>query len=99
MIHFHDNADAPVLYELSRPYPLWDEEYAGWGAEGPGAHNQYAIFSAGCIVVGKAGFITFICNSDDGFSLEVDDAEIGTAGNRGRENTVMTVELVEGGHV
>ena len=29
----------------------------------------------------------------------VDDAEIGTAGNRGRENTVMTVELVEGGHV
>ena len=98
LIDFHDNADDPVLHELSRPYPLWDEEYAERGAEGPGAHNQYAIFSAGCVFVSKAGFITFICNSDDGFSLEVDGAESGTAGNRGRENTVMTVELVEGVH-
>lgn len=88
-----------MLHELSRPYPLWDEEYAGRGAEGPGAHNQYAIFSTRYIFIREAGFITFICSSDDGFSLEVDGAEIGTASNRGRENTVMTVELVEGGHV
>ena len=97
-IHFHDNADAPVLHELSSAYPLWNEDYVGRSAEGPGNHDNHAIFSTGNIFIKKAGFITFVCNSDDGFSLEVDGVELGSEGNRSRENTVMTVELTEGVH-
>ncbi len=97
-IHFHDNTPPPQLADLSRPYPLWDPEYAGPDAGGFGARDDFAIYSTGEIFVQQSGFITFICNSDDGFLLEVDGEEIGTVGNRGRANTVMTVELEAGVH-
>lgn len=96
-IHFHDNASAPILAGLSRAYPLWDPEYVE-GATGPGARDHFAIYSRGDIFVRRDGPTTFVVNSDDGFSLEIDGEEIGNAGNRGRGNSEMTVDLTEGVH-
>lgn len=98
-IHFHDNANAPVRQDLSRPYPLWDPLHVegATGANSP-ARDDFAIFSTGEIFIRQDGFITFVVNSDDGFSLEIDGTEIGSAGNRGRGNTDMTVELTAGVH-
>lgn len=96
-IHFHDNANAPIFHSLSRAYPLWDPLYVE-GAQGPGARDDFAIYSTGEIFVRRDGPTTFVVNSDDGFSLEIDGEEIGSAGNRGRGDTVMTVDLERGAH-
>ena len=94
-IHFHDNALAPYFQDDSRAYPLWD---AANGGTGPGDRNDYAIRSKGTISLKTGGTCWFICNSDDGFSLKIDGAEIGNAGNRGRGNTIMSVDLTAGFH-
>jgi hypothetical protein len=94
-IHYHDNANAPVFQDLSEPYPLWGPQGSD---EGPGDRNDFAIRSVGNINITKAGTITFVCNSDDGFDLRIDGESIGEAGNRGRGNTFMEVDLTAGIH-
>jgi hypothetical protein len=94
-IHYHDNATAPIFQELSEPYPLWGPQ---GNDEGPGDRNDFAIRSVGNINVTCAGLLTFVCNSDDGFDLRIDGESIGEAGNRGRGNTFMEVELTAGIH-
>jgi len=100
-IHFNDNSAAPYHEALSRPYPLWDETLnnnPGAGGTGPGDRNDFAIRCRGIISTTKTGKCWFICNSDDGFVLKIDGAEIGRRGNGGRGNTVMSVDLTAGLH-
>ena len=92
-IHFHDNAGPPWFGDTSVPYPLWDNEEDGFGAR-----NDFAISATGQIFIKNSGTATFVCNSDDGFSLRIDGNEIGNAPNRGRGNTVMQVEVDAGVH-
>jgi hypothetical protein len=94
-IHYHDNVNAPVFQDLSEPYPLWGPE---GNDEGPGDRNDFAIRSIGNINITQSGTITFVCNSDDGFDLRIDGDSIGEAGNRGRGNTFMEVDLDAGIH-
>ena len=94
-IHFDDNAGPPMYVDLSRPFPLWDPLNGGTGR---GDREDFAIRSRGQIFVKQAGKHWFICNSDDGFSLRIDGTEIGNAGNRGRSDTVMSVDLTAGAH-
>jgi len=42
--------------------------------------------------------VWFVCNSDDGFNLVINGNEVGSAGLRGRSNSVMSVELTAGLH-
>jgi hypothetical protein len=94
-IHFHDNVDPPIYLADSRPFPLWDPANGGPGF---GDREDYAIRSRGQIFIKQEGTCWFICNSDDGFSLRIDGVEIGTAGNRGRTDSVMSVPLTAGAH-
>ena len=88
-IHFDDNVGAPILNALSTPYPLFTDR---------GDRNDFAIRSKGQIFIRKSGKCWFNCNSDDGFSLRIDGTQIGSAGNRGRGNTFMSVNLTAGVH-
>ena len=97
-IHFHDNTAPPVFVEESRPYPLWDDDIPGSLGGGFGNREDFGIRSTGKFVLAQGGTIQFICNSDDGFLLLVDGVELGTAGDRGRGNTVMSAELTAGVH-
>jgi hypothetical protein len=100
-IHFNDNVGAPYHEDFSSPYPLWDEALntsPGAGGTGQGDRNDFAIRCRGRISTTKAGKCWFICNSDDGFVLKIDDVEIGRRGNGGRGNTVMSVDLTAGLH-
>ncbi|MEZ5329587.1 MAG: LamG-like jellyroll fold domain-containing protein [Verrucomicrobiales bacterium] len=98
-VHFHDNTAPPASLTFedveSRPYPLWDEDNGG---DGFGEHDDFAIVVEGQIWVNVTGTATFVCNSDDGFLLEIDGEEIGTVGNRGRGDTIMTADLTAGPH-
>ncbi|MCB1097362.1 MAG: hypothetical protein KDN22_17455, partial [Verrucomicrobiae bacterium] len=96
-IHFHDNAVPPYLNENDevRPFPLWDEENGG---DGFGDRNSYAIRATGQINIKVGGLVTFVCNSDDGFDLRIDGESVGEAGDRGRTDTIMPVELTAGIH-
>jgi hypothetical protein len=94
-IHFDDNAGPPMYLDLSRPYPIWDPANGGTGRAD---HEDFAIRSRGQIFIKQAGRCWFICNSDDGFSLRIDGTEIGNAGNRGRTDSVMSVDLTAGAH-
>ncbi|MFT5402956.1 MAG: hypothetical protein ACI9DF_001788 [Verrucomicrobiales bacterium] len=105
--HFHDNAAAPIDSGLSIPYPLWAEpedisdeniiagERIGGGT---GDRNQFAIESKGEFFLRNGGKILFVVNSDDGFMLWIDGESVGEAGDRGRGNTVMPVDLEPGTH-
>ena len=101
-VHFHDNVAPPYLNgdegdtTESLPYPLW-------GAQGDdsgfGDRNDFAILSTGQINVKEpGGIVTFVVNSDDGFILTIDDDIVGEAGNRGRGDTIMEVDLSAGIH-
>lgn len=94
-IHFDDNAAPPIYGALSLPFPLWDPANGG---PGRGDREDFCIRSRGEIFIKEAGKCWFICNSDDGFSLRIDGTEIGSAPNRGRGNTVMSVDLAAGVH-
>jgi hypothetical protein len=94
-IHYHDNANAPIFQDLSEAYPLWGPQGSD---DGPGNREDFAIRSVGNINVTCAGTLTFVCNSDDGFDLRIDGESIGEAGNRGRGNTFMEVDLTAGIH-
>ena len=94
-IHFDDNAGPPIYAALSLPFPLWDPANGG---SGRGDREDFCIRSRGKIFIKNAGKCWFICNSDDGFSLRIDGNEIGNAPNRGRANTVMSVDLTAGPH-
>jgi hypothetical protein len=96
LIHFHDNANAPIFQDESIPYPLWSDEFGD--GSGPADRNDFAILVEGQIWILNAGVATFICNSDDGFELSIDGDVVGEVGNRGRGNTVMEVDLTEGPH-
>ena len=56
------------------------------------------IRSVGQINITVGGLISFICNSDDGFILRIDGEDIGEAGDRGRADTLMEVQLDAGVH-
>ncbi|MFN0128582.1 MAG: sugar-binding protein [Verrucomicrobiales bacterium] len=94
-IHFDDNVGPPIYVAESRPYPLFDPVNGGTGR---GDRDNFAIRSSGQISVIKPGKHWFVCNSDDGFSLRIDGTEIGSAGDRGRTNTAMSVDLTAGPH-
>ena len=95
-IHFHDNVNAPIYQNESKPYPLFDEDNGG---AGPGNREDFAIRAIGQIRLNVGGLVTFACNSDDGFDLIIDDDSIGFAPNRTRNNnTFMKVELTVGLH-
>jgi hypothetical protein len=94
-IHFHDDVPPPYYGAESKPFPLWDPANGGTGF---GTRDDFAIRSRGKIFIKEAGLCWFICNSDDGFSLRIDGVEIGTAGLRGRSDTVMSVDLTAGAH-
>ncbi|MEM7384391.1 MAG: LamG-like jellyroll fold domain-containing protein, partial [Verrucomicrobiota bacterium] len=89
------------------PYPLWGPDGNGEGAPfgglgdfggGPN-HNNFAIEVTGKIFIQQPGGpVTIGVNSDDGFVLTIDGNEIGEAGNRGRGDTLMTVDLEPGQH-
>ena len=88
-IHFHDNAEPPAFLDESLPYPLWDPANGG---DGFGDREDFAIRSVGQINIKRpGGLVTFVCNSDDGFSLRINGTELGSAGNRGRANSVMEI--------
>ncbi|MCB1096403.1 MAG: hypothetical protein KDN22_12575 [Verrucomicrobiae bacterium] len=96
-IHFHDDtSEPPVFVDQSLPFPLWDDENGGAG--GFGDHDNFAIRSVGQINVTQGGLVSFICNSDDGFVLRIDGDEVGSAGDRGRADTLMEVDLAAGIH-
>ncbi|MEZ5330448.1 MAG: hypothetical protein R3F19_35825, partial [Verrucomicrobiales bacterium] len=96
-IHFHDDtSEPPVFVDQSLPFPLWDDENGGAG--GFGDHDNFAIRSVGQINVTQGGLVSFICNSDDGFVLRIDGDEVGSAGDRGRADTLMEVDLAAGVH-
>ena len=95
-IHFHDNADPPIFFDDSRPFPLWDDDNGGEG--GFGDRDNFMIRSVGQINVTVGGLISFICNSDDGFILRIDGDDVGEAGDRGRADTLMEVNLEAGVH-
>ncbi|MGK0190755.1 MAG: hypothetical protein ACI9R3_006585, partial [Verrucomicrobiales bacterium] len=95
-IHFHDSVEPPIFIEESRPFPLWDDENGGEG--GFGDRDNFAIHSAGQINITQAGLVSFICNSDDGFVLRIDGDDVGEAGDRGRADTLMEVDLTAGVH-
>ncbi len=88
-IHFHDNAPPPVYVALSTPYPGFDSF---------GDRDDFGIESTGEIYIKQSGQVTFACDSDDGFSFELDGVEIGMAGDRGRGATYMTVNVEAGVH-
>ena len=88
-VHFHDNVEPPVFVDDSLPYPGFDDF---------GDNNDFAIQAKGSICAAASGTYTFVCNSDDGFVLIIDDEIVGEAGNRGRGNTFMDVDLSEGVH-
>ncbi|MEZ5329808.1 MAG: LamG-like jellyroll fold domain-containing protein [Verrucomicrobiales bacterium] len=94
-INFHDNTAPPYFVAQSKPYPIWDPENGGRGF---GARDNFALRVTGQIEVVEETTVTFICNSDDGFSLVIDDVEVGTAPNRGRADTIMEVLLTAGVH-
>lgn len=94
-IHFHDDVGPPMYVAESRPYPLWDPLNGGPGF---GNREDFAIRSRGKIFVKEAGTCWFICNSDDGFILRIDGADLGTAPDRGRADSVMQVDLTAGPH-
>ena len=81
--------------DLSEAYPLWGPQ---GNDEGPADREDFAIRSVGQINITQSGTITFVCNSDDGFDLRIDGDSIGEAGNRGRGNTFMPVDLDAGIH-
>ncbi len=96
-IHFHDDVSPPVFGSESRPYPLWDDDNGGAG--GFGNREDFAIKSTGQINVRQpGGIVTFVCNSDDGFVLRIDGNQVGTVGDRGRDDTFMEVDLTPGVH-
>lgn len=94
-IHFHDDVAPPIFVDESRPYPLWGDEGDGSSF---GNREDFAVRATGQINILKGGTISFICNSDDGFVLRIDGEPVGEAGNRGRSNTLMEVELTVGVH-
>ncbi len=94
-IHFHDDVAPPIYGPLSRPYPLFDPANGGTGF---GGRDDFGIRSSGQFNISKAGTVWFVCNSDDGFSLRIDGAEIGSAGNKGRSNIFVSTVLTAGAH-
>jgi hypothetical protein len=95
VLHFDEGGLPPIYLAQSQPYPLWDPVYGG---PGRGTRENFAIRSRAQISVINPGKHWFVCNSDDGFSLRIDGTEIGTAPDRGRANTVMSVDLTAGAH-
>lgn len=93
-LHFDETTPSPFYPDLSRPFPLWQNEPP---AEGDG-HDDFVVRAAGTIHLNRSGLTTFLCNSDDGFILRIDGQVIGQAGVRGRQSTVMAVELEAGPH-
>jgi F5/8 type C domain len=94
-IHFNDNSAPAWFIPLAQPYPLWDPVNGGAGL---GDRQDFAIRCRGQINVIQPGMCWFICNSDDGFALRIDGTEIGTVGDRGRGDTVMSADLTAGPH-
>lgn len=94
-IHFHDDTPPPWFISTSSPYPLWDPANGGAGF---GARDDFALRSRGKILITHPGTIWFNCNSDDGFSLRINGNEIGSVGDRGRGDTLMSVDLEAGEH-
>ncbi|MGK0186675.1 MAG: hypothetical protein ACI9R3_002458 [Verrucomicrobiales bacterium] len=93
-IHFHDNSPPVILVASSRPYPLWDNETDGFGNR-----DNFLIKATGQINLKQSGLTTFVCNSDDGFSLEIDGEIVGEAGARNRSSSsIIELELDEGLH-
>ncbi|MDA0811898.1 MAG: hypothetical protein O3C21_05865 [Verrucomicrobia bacterium] len=95
-IHFHDNVEPPIFVEESKPFPLWDDDNGGSG--GFADRDNFMIRAVGQINITQAGLVSFICNSDDGFVLRIGGDEVGTAGDRGRADTLMEVDLTTGVH-
>lgn len=94
-VHFDEGGGPPIYLAESKPYPLWDPANGGAGR---GARENFGIRSTAQISIISPGKHWFVCNSDDGFSLRIDGTEIGSAGDRGRANTVMPVDLTTGAH-
>ncbi|MEM7387504.1 MAG: LamG-like jellyroll fold domain-containing protein, partial [Verrucomicrobiota bacterium] len=94
-VHFHDNSGPPLFADESEPYPLWGPQGDNSGF---GDRNAYGIHATGNILMKEPGTYHFVCNSDDGFRLIVDGENVGEAGDRGRGNTFMPVDLSEGEH-
>ncbi|MEZ5324864.1 MAG: LamG-like jellyroll fold domain-containing protein [Verrucomicrobiales bacterium] len=94
-INFDDNSVAPVFGDQAVPFPLWGPEGDDSGLSD---RDDFAIRAVGQVNITQGGLISFICNSDDGFILRIDGEEVGQAGNRGRGNSLMEVELAAGLH-
>ncbi len=92
-IHFHDDEEPPIFKELSRPYPLWDNEEDGFGSR-----DNFVIRSTGQIFLTEGGLTTFVCNSSEGFVLSIDGELVDEAGNRGRDTSIIEVDLDAGLH-
>ena len=92
-INFHDGSLPPILIESARPYPIWDNENDGFGAR-----DNFLIRSVGQFNLVTAGLTTFICSSDDGFSLLIDDDIVGEAANRSGDIQIIEIELEAGLH-
>ena len=105
-VNFVDNA-VGAFADSVEPYPLWGVDGNSEGAasaalgdlgNGP-AHDDFAIDVTGTFFIqAPGGMVTFGVNSDDGFVLWIDGEEVGEAGNRGRTNSLMTVDLEPGQH-
>lgn len=105
-VNFVDNA-VGAFVDTVEPYPLWGIDGNSEGAasaalgdlgNGP-AHDDFAIDVTGTFFIqSPGGMVTFGVNSDDGFVLWIDGVEVGEAGNRGRTNSLMTVDLEPGQH-
>ncbi|MEN9021511.1 MAG: LamG-like jellyroll fold domain-containing protein [Verrucomicrobiales bacterium] len=100
-VNFADD-QARAFRDTIEPYPLWgpdgNDERAPAVGGGPN-HNNFAIEVIGKIFIQEpGGMVTIGVNSDDGFVLTIDGIEIGEAGNRGRQDSLFTVDLAAGQH-
>ncbi|MFT4637923.1 MAG: hypothetical protein ACI8T1_001238 [Verrucomicrobiales bacterium] len=104
-VNFVDDVAAGFV-DSAEAYPLWGPDgnseggphRAASGGGGPN-HEDFAIEVTGSFFIqAPGGTVTIGINSDDGFVLWIDGEEIGEAGNRGRTDSLMTVELTSGQH-
>ncbi len=88
-INFRDNAQGNFPND-ELPFPLWDSF---------GDRNDYGIHVTGKINVSEAGLRTFGVNSDDGFELLIDGAQVAAFPDaRGSSDTFGSVDLSAGEH-
>ncbi len=100
-LNFVDD-QARAFRDTIEPYPLWGPDGTGEGGPAAGGgpnHEDFAIEATGSIFIQQpGGQVTIGVNSDDGFVLWIDGEEVGDAPNRGRGDTLMTVDLEAGQH-